>query len=306
MRIRPGKKILATAAVIAAAVAGCGGSSSPTTTPLDVATFVQRYCALFAPCCTDVGVTQGSGCETVVGNNARLVGRVGQYGETCLTELKAKFDGYGYCNFWFSAVASCDKVLGQVGNVPGGNVQPGGECTSTTDCAPSTRGDVQCVFADPPGTSLVMRCQEMIKGAAGDGPCLLTEEAEGGGFLNGDFLASGYSCAISAGLYCDPGTDTCVAARPAGESCDSALPYACASNYCSNGVCGAIVPIGAGCMDAACAAGAYCAFTPSPICTAKVPFGGTCDSPAACFIGSCDNAVCKPPWDAGSLGFLCD
>ena len=56
---------------------GLRGLSSTSTPALDVATFAERYCALFAPCCTDVGVTQGGMCAMTIGNNARLVGKVG-------------------------------------------------------------------------------------------------------------------------------------------------------------------------------------------------------------------------------------
>src|SRR5262245_7381979 len=105
-RVRSGATIVIGMVV----AAGCGGSTTPHGA-LDAATFAERYCALYAPCCTDVGAQQGSMCRSLIGSQASLVGKVAAKGEICLEELQARFDGFGFCNFQESIVIACDEVL---------------------------------------------------------------------------------------------------------------------------------------------------------------------------------------------------
>lgn len=293
--------------VIGTVAAGCGGSSTSSTTPLDAATFAARYCALVAPCCTDVGVTQGAGCTTTIGNTARLVGRVAALGETCLAELKAKFDGFGFCNFSLSATPSCDRVLGQGALPPTGSLPPGGDCTADhLACAPSTRGDVYCTF-DTSTTDFVLRCQEALPGGgAGDGPCVGTVPADGGLIGSGSrFVASGYACALADGVYCDSTANACAPVRQPGEPCSDVDVVACVSNFCVDNVCTPRTAVGGSCTNlATCVDGAYCDST--GVCAKKKVPAAACTSFDECAIGQCTNGVCTPPWDAGALGFLCD
>jgi hypothetical protein len=293
------------AVVIGVAAAGCGGSSPSTSNSLDAATFAERYCALFAPCCTDAGVTQGASCKMIVGNTARLAGHVGELGETCLTELKAKFDGFGFCNYSLSSTPSCDKVLGQVAPATG-LVPVGGDCSADLfSCAPSTRGDVSCTF-DTGVSPFALRCQEEIPGGkAGDGPCVGTVPAQGGlASSSTQFVPSGYTCAVADGVYCDSTANQCAALIQPGQPCSDADVLACATNYCLNNICTARAAIGDSCTGLAlCVDGATCDTT--GVCAAKKHPGAACASSDECLIGDCTNAICMPPWDASSLGYLC-
>jgi len=294
------------AIIAGVAAAGCGGSSSTSTPALDVATFAERYCALFAPCCTDVGVTQGGMCTMTIGNNARLVGKVSALGETCLAELKAKFDGFGFCNFGLSATPSCDSVLGWSSTLPGGTLPPGGDCTNDHfACAPSTRGAVGCTF-DLSTSDFVLRCQEQIPGgAAGDGPCVGSIPADGGLLSSGStFVASGYTCAIADGVYCDSTANACAAVRKPGEPCSSVDPAACPTGFCVDDICTARSGLGESCaITQVCVDSAYC----DGVCAKRKPPGAACHGLSnECAVGQCTDAVCVPPWTASALGFLCE
>jgi hypothetical protein len=300
--MRTQRNMIATA-LVAVAIAGCSGSSSKTG-PLDPATFTDRYCALFAPCCTDAGVTQGAACRRVVGNTASLVGRTGELGEACLAELKAKFDGYGYCNFAYSSTPSCDRVLGQVGSIASGTIPPGGDCSGgITACAPSARGYITCTF-DFDTTPAVPRCQESIPGALGDGPCILTLLPEGVGAFNGAFQASGFSCATADGLYCDSASDTCVPLHQPGEPCSDVDILACATNFCADNICTARGALGGSCVAGACVDGAFCGAAGT--CEPMKAFGAACTSANSCVLNNCTAGICAPPWSASALGYLCE
>ena len=297
------------------AAVSCGGSSSSTST-LDAAAFAQRYCALFAPCCTDVGVTQGNGCRTLISRQTSLVGKVGVLGEQCLTELNAKFEGFGYCNFFESSTPSCDGVLGQSSIPPSGSVPPGGDCTQDSfSCAPSARGHVSCTF-DLSTTEFVLRCQEEIPGgAAGNGPCVGTVTEDGALTSSGTiFVASGYTCAVADGVYCDSTANVCAPVRQPGEACSAVDPAACPTNFCVNDICTARAALGAPCTSdeicsptdcRLCVQNAYC--DTSATCARGKPPGAACQGLShECEAGDCQNGVCTPPWTASSLGYLCD
>ena len=169
-------------------------------------------------------------CTATIGNTARF-GRCASpaLGETCLAEVKAKFDGFGFCNFSLSATPSCDRVLGQSAP-PTGSLPPGGDCTADHfACAASARGDGSIARSTRPRlTSCCVARKRLPGGGAGDGPCVGTVPADGGLIGSGNrFVASGYACAVADGVYCDSTANACAPLRQPGEPCSDADVAGC-------------------------------------------------------------------------------
>jgi len=267
----------------------------------DPAVFAAMYCDLFAPCCNDLGVPPGGdGCRSIIGNTASLVGKTAELGAACIADLEAVFARAGYCNYYLSGVASCNAVLGQGHPVASATAPPGGACQDASGCAPSVRGQTSCNF-DATVSPAVLRCQELIRGARGDSPCAGTVIDDQGNYSAPGFIASGYLCAMSDGLYCSAATGACEPLRQPGASCADNL-FAC--DFCdAAGTCAARAALGGACMVGGCVAGAFCDSTSK--CALKLPMGAPCDLPPDCLSGNCPQTTCQPAWSASQLGFLC-
>ena len=100
------------------------------------------------------------------------------------------------------------------------------------------------------------------------------DSADGGLLSSGStFVASGYTCAVADGIYCDTTANACAAVRKPGERCSSVDPAACPTGFCVDDICTARSGLGESCaITQVCVDSAYC----DGVCAKRKPPGAAC------------------------------
>jgi hypothetical protein len=288
---------LTTLACLTLLAAGCGSKS-------DAEKFADSYCAEIAKCCAQAGLSGD-------GNVCHLLLSQGTYnasaGDACLAEVKSQVAAGTFCSNQ-DASPTCNAVFTSTPRT--GNKKPGEACEVAGDCAPSNDGKVVCASHYIDGT-WVNKCQVQMRGKAGDGPCLGTQDGDvfssSGAGNETDVPASGYICDTADGLRCSS-SGTCTALLAVGQACYYSSDCV-RSAYCdSTDHCSSRVSAGAACkgQDDECVAGYYCPDTSPRACTSQLSLGAACTSDAMCSSGNCESSTCKPNLaDAFGWAILC-
>jgi hypothetical protein len=257
--------------------------------------FAAAYCDLIKPCCAMAKLrTDGQQCQVVFGAFGGQANYNKQAGETCLAETRAAAGRTDFCQTLDNdEPSSCDRVFSS-----SGKKQPGEDCSSPDDCAPSSEGPVECESNFAVGGSQIRKCQLQVKGKEGDKPCVGTKDGNST-FSNlnlEDVPAKGYVCNVSDGLRCDDDNDTCVKLKAAGEECHGDLECV-RTAYCevATDKCTDRKAIGAMCTPSfsneECVAGGWCSET-TRMCAVQVDLGATCTDDVECKSLNCVNSKC--------------
>ncbi len=275
------------------ALASCGGGGAGTKED-----FIASYCDKLSPCCEQEGLSGDSEkCKSFLGAFA-----TGTYdpatGDACLAAIDASST---FCKD--GSVPECQGVFDSAS----GSVKPGGECTDTSDCAPSSEGQVDCAFAFSSGGGQIQKCQVQIDGKAGDTPCVGTRDGNVTSFVSADDVApKGYICDVANKLFCDQDTKKCTTTRVIGDACTGSSSECGDDGYCdfSSQKCATRLDAGSPCSGFdSCKSGAYCDFDTST-CITSIPDGSPCTSGSSCESGSCVNGKCGSNSSSG-LSLLC-
>lgn len=293
------------ACVSASAVAACGGgvAAVPPAAPVELATFVDRWCALVAPCCAPAGLaTDGVQCHKLMATASAGTDYDPARGGACLAEVEAARTQAGFCAGG-GATPACEHTFTSRGTQP-----PGGACAKQSDCASSNQGTVTCHAWLPPGASAPSgTCVLEVDGAVGDHPCI----GDKAGNLSlvvwgvGAPPAQGYVCLRAAGAYCAP-SGTCAALGSAGAACsgdagcaDGTFCDLLAGRCAARGGAGAACKWSSGCLDA------YTCDPGTSRCVARLSDGAACTSTDQCARGSdCLFGACEAA-PSLSLLFVC-
>ena len=320
MKVPRSLVLRASSVAFAAAIAvACGGSSSSGSSSggagtADAPSFVSSYCAIMAPCCATVNKpTDGVQCRAVVTALTGASKYDAAKGATCLDEMNAAKGTPGWCEGTSTAnVSDCKQVFG-TSSGGGGTKNPGDLCNSTTECASSPDGKVECQTYFGTGGAQTKICQVQIPGKVGDTPCLGTKV---GGVttmdIGGTPMPRGYICDHASGASCNKPGDACVALIAVGGDCGGASNGCADDAYCdfTSSKCVARLAQGAPCTgnSAACQAGLYCDAT-AKTCAAAIPDGQPCAAPKPCVSGVCINGQCGSSSSSSSgllgLAFIC-
>lgn len=263
--------------------ASCGKS--------DAENFADTFCAEVATCCAQAGIPSN-------GQVCHLMFSGGSYnataGKACLAEIKSQSAAGTFCSSGGPSPA-CDAVFA---SGSAGHKKPGETCDQDSDCAPSNDGKVTCA-SQYTGDTWIHKCQVRMRGKAGDGPCLGTQDGDVfsslGTSVPTDLPSQGYVCDTADGVECLAGT--CVALAAIGQTCSYASDCV-KSGYCDrNGRCASRIAAGATCTgadDAECVGGYHCPDASPRQCTAKVENGSACASDSMCNSGNCSGTTCHP------------
>ncbi len=280
-----------------------GCSSSDSTGPgTSSSQFGERYCALFKPCCTKAGLpTTQDGCRLLFGS---AVAKDQAAADACLAQYEAWGQEPDWCETFAQKPrpASCEKAYPETGNT-GGTKKPGETCSFSSDCAPSTKGSVDCYHDTGSGQDY---CRVLVSGSAGS-PCSGTRK--GNLIIFDSTSSSGLEvtvCDRADGVYCE--NASCTALVDLGGACSGSLACAGDDTYCST-TCKAKVAAGASCSDSsqACQKGAYCDFD-TQVCLATLANGAACTSNQQCESAYCESpGTCSASGSVGNLGlsFFC-
>lgn len=290
---------------MAAGACGGGTSSGGTTSsgiPVEQSQFATRFaqsvCAAMASCCQANGFTYD---QQICTNGFK-----GQLDSYLLTNssLQVVYDAAaaGDCIAAYSdALRACDGSLSSVDSscehIFTGQVEPGGACTESAECADPTGQSAYCDTSTSPGVCVVdaYPSGDPTPGVAGD-PCLGTCTRDVGGWSCGASSGPGGTtatvyCFTNDGLHCASTTGVCETLPTLGETCDY---DGCVSPYfCDAGVCAPQHATGP-CTDArACTSTAFCDFNTSQ-CMPKKADGQTCTTDGECTGGNCNDGTCGP------------
>ncbi|MEZ4370796.1 MAG: hypothetical protein R3B07_08220 [Polyangiaceae bacterium] len=268
--------------------------------------FAARYCALFQPCCAEVGiVTDQTACKTLFGysasNNAAAA-------EDCLKQYEEAAKSPDWCQT-FSTLprpASCEQAYPQGnGGGGGGNTgtkPPGAECNTSAECAVPKGGDANCSYDFDLSQDF---CTQYHFAAEGE-ECFGTKAenyTETSNVMSGVYEVP--ICNTGDGLYCDYTTSKCAKQSGLGGDCSSSLGCNADDLYCST-TCKTKVPPGQSCADSssACDDAGYCDSFGTDTCIARRPNGEACDSNEQCESLYCDYDVCDTNPGLGGLSLL--
>lgn len=270
----------------------------------------ERYCALFAPCCTDpIFSGEQQGCKLLFSASAS---RNPGAAEACISQYEAYAQQADWCaNFAnlakYPRPASCDVAYPQGtggGGGQEGTKRPGEACDSSGDCAPSAKGGVACYHDFDTDEDF---CQLRVPVAAGQS-CAAT--VDGDVTYLGDVPEGATEiniCDHEQGVNCEGGV--CVALSALGEPCADYMSCASEDHFCS-GTCQARLPPGSDCSSStrACDEQGYCDI--NRVCIPVKPDGTTCQTHKECSSGYCDeDSVCgvfNPNPSALSLLLFCN
>jgi hypothetical protein len=252
--------------------------------------FIDQYCALYAPCCQKAGLrTDGVACKALGTYALSQHAYDPASGGQCLSELRASSSAPDFCAKRFDA-DSCDRAFG---SGSGGTNAPGAECASDSECASSTEGKVSCAFASG-GKRF---CQVQIDGKAGDTPCLGTRDGSITSFegSSGDPASPpsrGFICDVEDGVRCDGTSHTCVALVAEGSPCAGSNGCV-ATAYCDGQTCVKRLAAGADCshQSSACERGAVCDPNTQQ-CKALADDGEACSTGNQCASHICASGKC--------------
>jgi hypothetical protein len=233
-RARPAES--ADAAVTdAARTADAAGDGAPS-----AAEFASAYCALLAPCCSDLARCREA-VEAMSPYRSTLA-------PACLETLRLVAGAPDFCSAGFAGIVpACQMVFA----AKVASERLGQPCTSTADCLLSPQGPVRCAGENGAG-----HCQVLLPGDEGFGPCVATvggpvtvpagEQASTSMF--------GYLCNVGRRLWCDEVTGKCQRAKEPGAACTS-FGECGPTAYCDDatGKCTARKMLGAACaVDEEC------------------------------------------------------
>ena len=174
-----------------------------------------------------------------------------------------------------------------------GKKPPGAACTTTAECAPQD------------GT--IVSCAPLVPGADGGGQlplglrplgepvCVATPIPEQGVPCT---ITPPRGCDANPGLFCDPGTLTCLPRADQGGPCLASVPASCLpGNYCvtsslSGGLCAPALPVGSPCTTPQqCDTTSTCDLGATKTCIPKKAAGTSCATDAECATGLCDTVA---------------
>jgi hypothetical protein len=280
--------LLAVAAVVACGSSDSGGSGGSSSSD----NFITQYCELLNPCCQRAGLpTDGKQCRTLYTAVAGSAEYDAAAGEQCLAAIRRTSSTADFCTTSQSP-PECSKVYKDKG---GGTKQPGEQCSQDADCASSAEGEVEC-NTHFVGSSTEKKCQLRIKGKEGDKSCLgtVTGTTTSLGFGSSEFVAKGYLCHTSEGLYCDSKTRACTKIVPIGGAC--AESQQCVTEaYCdfAGKKCVELGKEGADCTGSStCAKGLGCDTAATQKCKALKKEGEACTASQECSTSNCTNGKC--------------
>jgi len=294
---------------LASVLLGSACSSDDDNASSGASSFIAAYCDMLMPCCVEAGLgANSSNCQQFL--SAFSIGYTynAAQGDACLEAMRAASSQPDFCSGGSSAGDStaCNSVFSSSST---GTKAPGEACEDDQDCAPSSKGEVDCHYTwtmTENGSSETRTCMVLMDGSEGSAPCVGTVEGNTtwySGSSDGPPPAEGYLCDMAKGLYCSSSTTACTKLAAIGEDCFQAECVGGA--YCdySSGKCAAQVPAGGDCTSYdSCVDTAYCA--ESNQCVARLPNGSACETSESCLSQSCVNKKCEGSGDLG-MTMLC-
>jgi hypothetical protein len=272
-------------------------TSGSTTGPIDATTFVAQFCTTLGQCCSSVGkMAAPDQCQAFYGAWVEHLMYEETAGGACLDAIKSASAAAGFCDAVMgdkplaaNADSACESVF-----KPSGNVQPGGDCMSSKDCASSSEGEIYCMSGIDNGMS-VGKCQVVKPGKAGDTPCVGMKDGNATSFIGQDGVppSVGYFCDRGQGSACDAATKTCVALAAIGSDCTWS-EVCVVGAFCDfpSSKCAAKGMVGAACNGfGSCVDTAFCDMKTST-CSAELAAGAMCQSFIECASGNCMNGAC--------------
>jgi hypothetical protein len=203
-----------------------GGAEAPVAdASLEIADFAARYCGLLAPCCPDQDRCR-QGVQAMTPYRPAMA-------DACLEALRAPATPSFCTRGYMAAAPACQRVF--AGKVA--TQRLGQPCSQTEDCLLSPQGPVRCA-----GESGMSRCQVILAGQTGQGPCVATVS----GLVTvpaGDPTSSsimGYACDVANATWCDDVSGKCAPVKATGSACTS-FGECGPSGYCDDGT-GKCVP----------------------------------------------------------------
>lgn len=289
------------------AFAGCGSSETTTGSvaasggEVDETAFMNRFCDLYAPCCSAIEKkADTSACRqsSVLKDTAPAATRQFNplFASQCLAELEALKDESSFCAAERTSANACSAVYS---TSSGGTKTPGEACANDVECAPSSEGHVRCV--DRTGNNANRVCTLTVVGKDGDGPCGANVN-EGWTYLATQGPAKLYSCSIASGLRCRIDTNRCEQLGSAGAPCavtsDCVLDAECDS---ATKTCVMLKGVGEACDTGFdCRQFTFCD-PASHVCTAPQADGSACRVADECASRKCTSGTCT----SDQLSFIC-
>jgi hypothetical protein len=283
-------------------LAACGGSTSSggTNAPVAASDFASGYahavCDNVAGCCQKAGLGyDANACMTSVQGiiQGLLVNPANAAGATydpnaagdCLAQVRAAVET---CSTSTSSKNALDSACQRV---YAGKSQPGGTCTSSVDCAPTTDGTVTCEIWSSSGSD---------GGSQSGSQCQVRKTPKGGEPCGGTTSGGAPPTVVGACEFgesdtftCDYQTHTCQPRGAIGATCES-TDNCVTTAYCTNGSCAARVGVGGACdgFSDSCDATSRCDQSTKQ-CVAKLADGTACTLSSDCAGGSCSSGKCR-------------
>jgi hypothetical protein len=314
--------VLASAVLGVALAGGCGGkvSGPSTAAPIALADYCEAFatarCALYVPCCTQLGyaldttschATALTACKGEVAS-ALAAGEVFDPSSAgaCLAGLDALASGCAYVDL---STPAATRELAVCNSTWRGTRPLGASCDTGAECIKPTDGSgVVCDRSTPtPSGVCTLHPLGKVGEACGDNLGLQNQGCEAG--LACVYLPTSFdtcvrlgdvgdacvaSVACKDGLRCDVATHACARAGEAGAACVASDDRSCNSaSYCdaTASVCRPRHPLGASCAAsgdyAACDAGTYCDGN-TLTCVALKPLGASCSLGLECTSRHCN------------------
>ena len=301
----------------------CSSSNSGTGSASTSSAFADQYCSYMASCCgAESYPSDGKQCHSILAFYGSGTYNE-QAGNACIAAVQAASQkDPAWCVDDVSETnKACDPVFGKGGG--GGSVQPGGTCSTDSDCASPPAGDtVQCrSYFGSSSNSTTKICQVWTRGKVGD-TCggTQTDIASGtetsyvgsDGTDGGTYPSQITICYTDDGVTCSGSSSsgyTCAALGQVGDSCQSTGSNGCVPTaYCdfSSEKCLARIATGQACTSQnTCVAGDYCDINGSGSCAAQLGSGAACTSSEQCQSSDCTNGKCGAGFGSLGLSLFC-
>lgn len=287
------RRILVTlgAAVLGAlAIGGCSDDDD-SKSKSGASQFIAEYCAVFMPCCEQAGMgSNPAQCQQILGAFSAALNFSAEQAQECLEQMRAASAEPDFCATGPTNAPACDTAF----TSPGGTVPPGGECTTSGDCAEPANGTASCHFEyDAETGSSTSKCLVEMDGKQGDACIGTVEDGFTSHVADLSGVAEGYVCDMAKGLYCDRDELVCKPVAQLNEQCSFDHPCAIGTvcDFASS-TCQKPAAVGEDCSATECEDGAYCDGDTNKCAPAKAG-GEACDSSRECQSGSCLNQKCE-------------